>query len=43
MEKTNYMPWVGRNYSVGYKGKKILILGESHYDEPGIINGGSFY
>ena len=40
MEKIKYMPWVGKNYSAGYKGKKILVLGESHYDEPGIINKG---
>lgn len=26
-----FAPFVGRNYEVGVEGKKILILGESHY------------
>ena len=30
--KINFDPWVGNNYfSRGYCGKKILVLGESHY------------
>ncbi|MCL2183481.1 MAG: hypothetical protein FWB85_08440 [Chitinispirillia bacterium] len=32
MEHVAFEPWVGKNYSKnGYDGKKILILGESHY------------
>lgn len=32
MSHINFRPWVGRNYqSTGYKGKRILVLGESHY------------
>ena len=32
MEYVNFRPWVGKNYkTTGYKGKRILILGESHY------------
>ena len=32
MSKINFRPWVGKNYqSTGYKGKRILVLGESHY------------
>ena len=32
MEHVNFRPWVGKNYlSQGYKGKHILVLGESHY------------
>lgn len=38
MEKINYKPWVGKNYPTGFKGKKILVLGESHYDDSGEIN-----
>lgn len=26
-----FRPWVGANYKKGFQGKKILILGESHY------------
>jgi len=32
MKNVIFTPWVGKNYSkFGYKKKKILILGESHY------------
>ncbi len=32
MSNIYFRPWVGKNYSTtGYKGKKILVLGESHY------------
>lgn len=27
-----FLPWIGPNYSTGFKGKKLLVLGESHYD-----------
>lgn len=40
MGKISYKPWVGKNYSTGFRGKKVLVLGESHYDEPGTINEG---
>ena len=26
-----FKPWVGENYTAGFKGKKVLILGEAHY------------
>lgn len=38
MGRINYKPWVGKNYSIGFKDKKILVLGESHYDESETIN-----
>lgn len=32
MEHVNFRPWIGKNYfTSGYHGKKILVLGESHY------------
>ena len=32
MSHINFRPWIGKNYqSTGYKGKRILVLGESHY------------
>ena len=32
MSYINFRPWVGKNYDSGlFCGKKILILGESHY------------
>ena len=31
MENVFFRPWIGKNYKQGYKGKKLLILGESHY------------
>lgn len=32
MSTINFKPWIGQNYSTkGYKGKRIMILGESHY------------
>ncbi|HEY3918637.1 MAG TPA: hypothetical protein VGL83_12635 [Stellaceae bacterium] len=27
-----FLPWIGRDYENGFKGQKLLILGESHYD-----------
>ena len=38
MGRINYKPWVGKNYSTGFRGKKILVLGESHYDDPETID-----
>jgi len=43
MSHVNFRPWVGKNYlSQGYKGKRILVLGESHYCGES-INGGDCY
>ena len=34
MSNINFKPWVGKNYLIkGYQGKRILVLGESHYCE----------
>ena len=35
MNEIVFKPWIGENYKKGVKGKKILILGESHYGEKG--------
>lgn len=40
----NFRPWIGKNYSKnGYKGKKILVLGESHYCTKQLSEGGRCY
>ena len=32
MKNVNFRPWVGENYfSKGFKNKRVLVLGESHY------------
>lgn len=31
MENVRFLPWVGRYYSKGIAGKRIIVLGESHY------------
>lgn len=31
MKNVKFLPWVGSNYANGRNGKKILVLGESHY------------
>lgn len=28
-----FLPWIGRKYGLGYCNRRLLILGESHYDE----------
>jgi len=33
MSEIVFEPWVGDNYAKGIQGKKVLVLGESHYDE----------
>ena len=44
MEHVHYLPWVGENYSQGINGKRVMVLGESHYcgkredDVPQITN-----
>lgn len=35
MQNINFLPWQGKNFAQGYRGKKILVLGESHYTEDG--------
>ena len=35
-----FKPWIGENYSTGIKGKKILILGESHHCKDGCLDCG---
>lgn len=41
MSYINFKPWVGKNYqSIGYKGKRILVLGESHYCLKDLEKGG---
>ena len=29
--KVHFLPWVGKNYKKGIDGKRVLVLGESHY------------
>lgn len=31
MSNVKFLPWIGTNYKEGIKGKRILVLGESHY------------
>lgn len=38
MSCINYKPWVGKDYNKGYRGKRILVLGESHYAPDGKID-----
>lgn len=42
MKTVMFLPWVGKNYASGIKGKKILILGESQYCEEPSDCGGCF-
>ena len=34
MKNVYFEPWVGKRYNSGYCGKRVLILGESHYRWP---------
>lgn len=44
MSNINFKPWVGKNYLIkGYQGKRILVLGESHYCERELSEGGRCY
>jgi hypothetical protein len=41
MDTINFKPWIGENYgTTGFKGKKILVLGESHYCKEELSEGG---
>lgn len=32
MAKISFLPWIGEHYyKTGFAGKRILVLGESHY------------
>lgn len=43
MSHINFRPWVGNNYfSKGYRGKRLLVLGESHYCTD-LVEGGKCY
>lgn len=36
MDTRHFEPWIGKYYSRGFQaGRKLLLLGESHYDETG--------
>lgn len=40
MSEINYRPWVGNNALMqGYKGKRVLVLGESHYCKENLKQG----
>ena len=44
MNSINFEPWVGKNHATtGYHGKKILVLGESHYCDKELAKGGRCY
>jgi len=36
IEKLKWLPWVGKNYFSNLNNEKLLIVGESHYDEDSI-------
>lgn len=31
MKNVHFLPWVGSKYNIGWQGKRLMILGESHY------------
>lgn len=31
MKHVHFTPWVGKNYTTGINGKRLMVLGESHY------------
>lgn len=31
MKNVRFQPWVGKNYNSGINGKRVMVLGESHY------------
>ena len=44
MSNINFKPWIGKNYFInGYKGIRILVLGESHYCMNELSKGGRCY
>ena len=32
LDHVYFSPWIGDNYHLGFRGRRFLILGESHYD-----------
>ena len=40
MENVNFEPWIGPKYNEGLHGKKIMILGDSHYCKDDLKEGG---
>lgn len=38
MKNVYFLPWVGPNYNAGFNGKKILVVGASHYCNDGCID-----
>ena len=44
MSNINFKPWIGKNYlTKGFQGKRILVLGESHYCSKELSEGGRCY
>lgn len=44
MSNINFKPWVGDKYlTEGFHGKRILVLGESHYCKKELSEGGRCY
>ena len=44
MSHINFKPWVGDNYATtGFRGMRILVLGESHYCRKELANNGRCY
>lgn len=44
MSHINFKPWIGKNYAKsGFFGKKILVLGDSHYCKKELIEGGKCF
>ena len=44
MSNINFKPWVGKDYlTKGYQGRRILVLGESHYCQKELTEGGRCY
>lgn len=31
MKRVKFLPWEGSNYAAGWDGKRVMVLGESHY------------
>ena len=31
MKNVHFLPWVGSKYNIGWQGKRLMIMGESHY------------
>lgn len=40
MEHVNFLPWEGKYYQQGFHGKRILVLGDSHYCDKELADDG---